>query len=205
MGQAIGTSSQAAVPAVSGSNSVAGGLAAQFDGSVTVQGNFFLEGTATATEAALAAVNSSGGAAVEGLSTNSRGPGVSGVNSAAWPCVAINGSSSNGHGVKGANGTGSGNSPSAGCGVWGDSAEGYGVYATSNTHNGLFGSSKGDDGIHGETTSQSHYGVSGLNNSAWPCIAIFGSSNNGHGVKGINGTTGSGTIPVVGCGVWGDS
>jgi hypothetical protein len=94
-------------------------------------------------------------------------------------------------------------SPSYGCGVWGDSTEGYGVYATSKTHNGLFASSGGDDGLHGESTSTGHAGVSGLNN-AWPCPGVLGTSENGHGVHGINGS-GSGTTPQYGCGVWGES
>jgi hypothetical protein len=114
------------------------------------------------------------------------------------------GASGSQHGVHGVNGKGSTLSPIYGCGVWGDSAEGYGVFATSGTHNGLFGSSKGDDGIHGETTSQAHFGVSGLNNSSWPCTAIQGTSENGHGIHGINGPGGA-AQPNAGCGVWGES
>jgi hypothetical protein len=114
------------------------------------------------------------------------------------------GTSYSSHGVYGVNEGVSGSVPIYGCGVWGDSVGGYGVYATSGTRNGLFASSKGDDGIHGETTSQTHAGVSGLNNSAWPCIAILGTSEHGHGVKGVNGN-GSGTTPGAGCGIWGDS
>ena len=95
-------------------------------------------------------------------------------------------------------------SPNAGCGVWGDCERDMGFTPPAVPDNGLFGSSKGDDGIHGETTSQTHAGVSGLNNSAFPCTAILGSSNAGHGVKGINGA-GSGTpANLPGCGVFGD-
>jgi hypothetical protein len=114
------------------------------------------------------------------------------------------GSSASQHGVYGSNGAGSGVTPGFGCGVWGDSNQGYGVFATSATQNGVFGTSKGNDGIHGETTSQTHVGVSGLNNSAWPCTAISGTSTNGHGTRGTNGA-GSGKSPNAGCGIWGDS
>jgi len=200
MGQAIGTSSVAAEPAVSGSNSVAGGTAGQFNGNVFIQGgNLLVEGTATATGASIGGVSSSGGAGVEGVSTTSQGFGVSGINNAASPCIAVNGSSTKGHGVKGANGAGSGITVApAGCGVWGDSKDGIGVFGTSNGHHGVYG----------ESTNSSGFGVSGLNNSAWPCIAVLGSSENGHGVKGVNvgvSGKGSGTTPTAGCGVWGDS
>lgn len=153
---------------------------------------------------------SSGGDGLHGETTSQTHAGVSGLNNAAFPAVAISGSSANGHGIHGVNsgvsGNGSGSKPTYGCGVWGDSDQGYGVCATSNTHNGLFGSSKGDDGVHGETTSQTHAGVSGLNNAAFPAVAIAGSSANGHGVHGRNqGGAGSGAVPARGCGVWGES
>ena len=102
----------------------------------------------------------------------------------------------------------SGNGVSAittsGIAVWGLSKTNVGLKGQSESGGGMFGSSAGGDGVHGETTSQTNYGISGLNNSAWPCVAIYGSSDNGHGVKGLNGN-GSGKSPKSGCGVWGDS
>lgn len=199
MGQAIGTSSVATEPAISGSNSVAGGTAGQFNGNVFIQGgNLLAEGTAPAGQAVIAGVSSSGGAAVAGVSTTSQGFGVSGINDAAG--IAVSGSSSKGHGVKGANGAGSGITLApASCGVWGDSDGGIGVFGTSN----------GRHGVYGESTNSSGFGVSGTNNSAGLCTAVLGSSENGHGVKGANvgaGGKGSGTTPPkAGCGVWGDS
>ena len=77
-----------------------------------------------------------------------------------------------------------------GCGVWGDSNNGIGV----------FGTSTGPYGVYGEATNSGGFGVSGVNNSAWPCIALIGTSANGHGAKGVNGA-GSGTTPTAGCGV----
>jgi hypothetical protein len=53
------------------------------------------------------------------------------VNNAAWPCVAIRGASSNGHGVHGVNQSGSDKTPTLGAGVWGESDLGYGVYGSS--------------------------------------------------------------------------
>jgi hypothetical protein len=98
----------------------------------------------------------------------------------------------------------SGFTPAHVCGVWGESSAGYGVCATSNSTSGLWASSNADHGIHGETNSQSHAGVYGQNSSSFPCFAILGSSQNGHGVQGVNGA-GSGTTPPYGVGVWGDS
>jgi hypothetical protein len=137
------------------------------------------------------------------------GPGVSeppscGVFGESGSTEGVFGASAFQHGVHGVNGLGGKPKPAYGCGVLGESNQGYGVYGSSNTQNGLFATSGGNDGIHGETTSQSHVGVSGLNNSAWPCLAILGTSTNGHGVKGVNGS-GSGDSPTSGCGVWGDS
>jgi hypothetical protein len=108
-------------------------------------------------------------------------------------------------GVHGITGSASGLTPTTGCGVWGDSDRGFGVYGSSKSANaGVYGSSQGSDGVRGETTSQSSFGVSGVNNSAWPCTAIEGSSNAGHGIRWINGSA-SGLTPTAGCGVWGDS
>jgi hypothetical protein len=108
-------------------------------------------------------------------------------------------------GIYGVNGTGSGLNPPGSFGAWGDSTNGYGVYATSSSETGLFGASITGDGVHGQTSSSSHYGVSALNNSAWPCVAIYGSSENGHGVHGVNQGGAAGVTPTAGCGVWGES
>jgi hypothetical protein len=120
------------------------------------------------------------------------GIGVSGLSTTTG--VGVRGTSASKDGVQGTNGAGSGITPTLGCGVQGQSANGYGV----------FGASNGATGIQGVTASQTHYGVTGINNSAWPCAAIFGTSSNGHGVRGTNGT-GSGKSPLAGAGVWGDS
>jgi hypothetical protein len=172
MAQVTGTSSQAGEPAVIGSNSIANGLAAQFDGLIVIQGGILAQGAATATEGTIAGINGSGGAGVQGLSLSSSSFGVSGINNSAWPCIAVIGSSSNGHGVKRANGTGSGITVApAGCGVWGDSNNGIGVYgaskgskpavygfndapsgggaAISGTSAGLSGESTHFEGVHG--------------------------------------------------------
>ena len=71
---------------------------------------------------------------------------------------------------------GSGMTVARGCGVWGDFNNGYGVFGTSN----------GRYGVYGESTNSGGFGVSGVNNSAWPSIAIYGDSGFGHGVKGVN-------------------
>jgi hypothetical protein len=131
-------------------------------------------------------------------------PGSCGVFGESYNTEGVFGASAEQYGVHGVNGMGSKLKPIYGCGVLGESDQGYGLYGSSNTHNGLFATSQGDDGIHGETTSKSHVGVSGLNNSAFPCVAIQGTSNSGHGVRGVNGS-GSGDSPTAGCGVWGDS
>jgi hypothetical protein len=155
---------------------------------------------------------SSSGVGVHGMAgqgSDPDGPGVSEPNSCGVFGESLNtegvfGASALQHGVHGVNGSGSKSKPIYSCGVLGESNQGYGLYGSSNTHNGLFATSAGDDGIHGETTSQTSVGVSGLNNSAWPCVAIEGTSSNGHGVRGVNGS-GSGDSPTAGCGVWGDS
>lgn len=109
------------------------------------------------------------------------------------------------HGVHGVSGSTSGFKPAYQCGVWGESSAGYGVCATSGSTNGLWASSNADHGVHGETNSQSHAGVYAQNNSAYPCMAVLGSSASGHGVKGVNGA-GSGKTSTNGAaGVWGDS
>jgi hypothetical protein len=125
--------------------------------------------------------------------------GPSQVSSPPTNCGVFGQTLSSGCGVQGIsgeeiNGGGSGQKPSVGCGVWGDSNSGHGV----------LGTSSGDDGVKGVTTSQGKAGVSGLNNSVFPCTAVTGSSDNGHGVKGVNGA-GSGATPKFGCGVWGES
>jgi hypothetical protein len=116
VGQVTGTSSQADVPAVSGSNSGAEGLAGHFDGNVTINGILIASGAVPATGGIVGAVNSSSGAGVEGFSTA-------------------------GHGVHGVNGAGSGFSPKFGCGVSGESENGYGVYGASKTASGVYGTS----------------------------------------------------------------
>jgi hypothetical protein len=117
------------------------------------------------------------------------------VGSSTGTGAGVSGTSPSSDGVRGTNGLGSGSTPAFGCGVQGQSANGYGVYGASNTASGVYG----------ETASQSSYGVTGINNSAYPCTAILGSSSNGHGVRGTNGT-GSGKSPhAAGAGVWGDS
>ena len=58
--------------------------------------------------------------------------------------------------------------------------------------------------VSGVTSSPAAYGVSAVNNGAWPCVALHATSNNGHGVHGVNGA-GSGETPKYGCGVLGDS
>jgi hypothetical protein len=68
VGQVTGTSSQADVPAVSGSNSGAEGLAGHFDGNVTINGILIASGAVPATGGIVGAVNSSSGAGVEGFS-----------------------------------------------------------------------------------------------------------------------------------------
>jgi trimeric autotransporter adhesin len=67
----------------------------------------------------------------------------------------------------------------------GDSGD-SGVLGENTTGAGVTGKSTGGDGVHGVTTSQTHAGVSGLNDSTFPCVAISGSSTNGHGVYGRN-------------------
>ena len=86
----------------------------------------------------------------------------------------------------------------------GTSNSGSGVAGTSASGNGLTGASTSGNGVFGTTESQTQYGVSGENNSAYPCTAIQGISANGHGVRGVN-QKGSGNSPNGGCGVWGDS
>ena len=97
---------------------------------------------------ATCAFNSASATAVSGVTSSSAAYGVSAVNSGAWPCVALNATSNNGHGVHGLNGAGSGETPKYGCGVLGDSNQGYGVYGASNTASGVYGVSK--SGLAGE-------------------------------------------------------
>jgi hypothetical protein len=130
--------------------------------------------------------------AIQGFS-NSATMAISGANTANG--YGVYGASQSGVGVFGGTGGAVGATPSAGAGVWGESNQGFGVYGTSDS----------SDGVHGETTSSSGYGVSGVNNNAYPCVAIDGSSLNGHGVHGLNGESGSGAQPNYGCGVWGES
>jgi hypothetical protein len=117
-----------------------------------------------------------------------------GVNGDSISGEGVRGTSASGNGIHGINGAGSGTTPKFACGVRGESASGYGLY----------GASEAASGVYGETTSQQAYGISGVNNSQWPCIAILGTSNAGHGIRGTNGA-GSGSQPDAGCGVWGDS
>ncbi len=104
-----------------------------------------------------------------------------------------------GNGIVGASDTGNGvvgMVSISGDGVRGSSSGGYGVYGDNIGGTGA--------GVHGETRVQANYGVSGVNNNSWPCVAILGSSSSGHGAKGVNGS-GSGKSPTRGAGVWGDS
>jgi hypothetical protein len=100
------------------------------------------------------------------------------------------------YGVHGVGGALSGMSPADASvvGVRADSSIGYGVYATSAQH----------AGVYGETSTSTQVGVHGVNNAAWPCAAMLGSSSHGHGIQGVN-QSGSGKTPTFGCGVWGDS
>lgn len=100
------------------------------------------------------------------------------------------------YGVHGVAGELSGIAPPANTliGVRADSKGGYGVYATSTAH----------AAIYGETSVVAESGVHGVNTGAFPCVAILGSSDKGHGAKGVNGA-GSGKSPKDGAGVWGDS
>jgi hypothetical protein len=86
--------------------------------------------------------------AVAGSTSSSAAYGVSAVNTGSFPCVALNATSNNGHGVHGVNGAGSGETPKYGCGVLGDSNQGYGVYGASSTASGVYGVSK--SGLAGE-------------------------------------------------------
>ena len=92
-----------------------------------------------------------------------------------------------GAGVSGINDGPTGSGENA-MGVYGQSLSSNGVYGLSlGGGSGVWGDSKHGDGVHGETTSHGNYGVSGLNNTEFPCVAIYGSSSVGHGVKGVNG------------------
>ena len=135
-------------------------------------------------------------------SSDGADPGVQGKSSSGY---GLFGTSTSGGGVNGLSVAASGVKPAHSCGVWGDSSTGYGVCATSGSTNGLWASSASDHGVHGETKSQTSAGVYGENASAFPCVAILGSSGSGHGVKGVNGS-GSGKAPTKdAAGVWGDS
>jgi hypothetical protein len=152
--------------------------------------------------------SSTGSDGVHGETSSQAHDGVSGVNNSVFPCNAIGGYGAHGNGVYGLNGKGWGLPAPSGIasGVWGNSDKGYGVCGTSDTNIGVFASSRGGHGVRGETTSQDHDGVSGVNDSAFPCQAVAGYSANGNGVYGRNGAGwGSDGPNKVGYGVWGNS
>jgi hypothetical protein len=132
---------------------------------------------------------------VYGETTSQTNYGVSGVNNSQWPCTAILGTSSNGHGVRGTNGAGSGSQPTAGCGVWGDSNQGYGAYGSSKSGTGILGTSSTSHGVRG---------VTGAGGGAQPTAScgVWGDSDQGIGIYGSskNGTAGYfvGTVTVTG-------
>ena len=98
---------------------------------------------------------------------------------------------------------GSGVSPAFTMGTWGDNSTGAGVVGTSNTGIGTYGFSFQNYGVYGYTTNNSFSGIYGTH--AGNGHGIMGEvSGNGAGVYGKN-STGSGILPAVSIGVWGDN
>ena len=120
------------------------GNAGQFQGNVSVSGQ--VNATTSSSTASILGTNNGGGNAgqfegnvsVSGqvnATASSSAASILGTNNGNWPCVAIEGTSANGHGLHGINQGGAGNTPTYGCGVWGESDQGIGVYGASKSGN----------------------------------------------------------------------
>jgi len=118
--------------------------------------------------------------------------GLTAQNGAAFPAVAVSGSSPNGHGVQGTNQSGANVTPQFGCGVLGESNQGYGVFGASISAAGVYGTSEKAHGMRG--TNQS-----GANVTPKYGCGVLGESDQGYGVfgasvsaSGVYGTSKSG-------------
>jgi hypothetical protein len=153
----------------------------------------------TAAPATAFAVESTGGGAIRGQSSNGFGVvGRAGTNPLIMHVMPIGvlGESGNGVGVKGAS--------SSASGVYGTSTSGPGVAGSAESGSGVYGRSTNGVGVQGTTDRPDWIGVEGQALAGPQARGVFGMSFEG---QGVYGTTSEGTgvygFSTHGVGVWG--